>query len=221
MHIGVFDSGIGGKSIADALGQAYPGARISYVHDSEHMPYGDRSAPDVQHLTETAILGLLGCDVIIIACNTATAVAIEYLRKRYPEQLFIGLEPMVKPAVNRTNTGMITICATPATLASKRYYKLKETYAHGIQIYEPDCSDWARMIEHNQIDDRKIAHMVEESRNLNSDVVVLACTHYHWIRSRIEQLAGPNVTVLDPSAAIVSRVAELLPSLRQAQDETE
>lgn len=210
MNIGVFDSGIGGKAVANSLSKAFPTAHITYVHDAEHMPYGNRTSSDVRILTDLAIQPLLGSDVIVIACNTASAMAIEYLRETYPDQLFIGLEPMVKPASAMTKTSSITICATPATLKSDRYAGLKERFAQGIQIFEPDCSEWAYMIEHNSIDDQKITTMVQESHEHNSDVIVLACTHYHWIRERIEELAGPEITVLDPSRAISARVLSVL-----------
>ncbi len=210
MHIGVFDSGIGGKSVANALTNAFTHARIDYVHDAEHMPYGSQTAANVRRFTEKAIQPLLGCDVIVIACNTATAAAIEYLRETYQDQLFIGLEPMVKPAVAHTKTGVITVCATPATLASERYKNLKKRFAQHTHVVEPDCHEWAYMIEHNKIDDQKISDMVTMSSEKNSDVIVLACTHYHWIRERIEELAGPSVTVLDPSEAVVARIVGLL-----------
>ncbi|MEO5691069.1 MAG: aspartate/glutamate racemase family protein [Candidatus Saccharimonadales bacterium] len=210
MNIGVFDSGIGGKSVANSLTQAFPNATIDYVHDAEHMPYGDKTPDEVRMLTDRAIQPLLGCDVIVIACNTATALAIEYLRNTYKHQLFIGLEPMIKPAVTLTKTGVITVCATPGTLTSDRYKNLKERFAQYVTVIEPDCSEWAYMIEHNQIDDQKIRDMVTISHEKNSDVIVLACTHYHWIRERIEDLAGPEITVLDPSEAIAHRVVDIL-----------
>ncbi len=210
MNIGVFDSGIGGKAVANSLAKAFPSAQIHYVHDTEHMPYGNKTPEEVRALTDRGIQPLLGSDVIVIACNTASALVIEYLRNSYPRQLFIGLEPMVKPAAAMTKTGVITVCATPATLRSERYAGLKKRFAYNIHIVEPDCSEWAYMIEHNSIDDQKISDMVMMSREHNSDVIVLACTHYHWIRERIEELAGPAVTVLDPSEAIANRVAEVL-----------
>ena len=211
MKLGVFDSGIGGEAIASSLKNAFPEATILTVNDREHLPYGDREPAEIIMLTDTAIRPLLSakCDVIIIACNSATAAAIETLRERYPQQKFIGLEPMVKPAATLTKTGVITICATPATLASERYKRLKDTFATDITIYEPDCSSWARMIEDNTINERLIAGMVNRSIEQNSDVVVLACTHYHWIKHLITQLAGDNIEVLDPSDAIVRRVKTL------------
>lgn len=212
MKIGVFDSGIGGEAVAASIRKAFPEIDIVVVNDRTHMPYGDRTTPDVRNLTNAAIQPLLEqkCDVIIIACNTATALAIEWLREKYPKQLFFGLEPMVKMARNRTHTNVITICATPATLGSARYQHIKNEFASDATVIEPDCHDWARMIEDNEINEAKISEMVELCKEQNSDVIVLACTHYHWIREEIEQLAGPNVTVLDPSEAIVNRVAELL-----------
>lgn len=212
MKIGVFDSGIGGEAVAASLKDAYPNADVITVNDREHVPYGTRQADEVLRLTNTAIQPLLQetCDIIVIACNTATAVAIEWLRETYPEQLFIGLEPMIKPAAAATKTSIITVCATPATLTSKRYKSLKATYAHGITVLEPDCSDWAHMIEHKKIDEQHIVETINKSNEQNADVIVLACTHYHWIREQIEATAGPSIIVMDPSAAIVRRVAELL-----------
>src|SRR5690606_15791182 len=92
------------------------------------------------------------CDIIIIACNTATMTAIKTLRNKYPEQEFIGIEPMVKPAASMTKTGTFAVCATPVTVASKRYKWLVDTYASSSRIIEPDCSTWAPMIEKNTVD---------------------------------------------------------------------
>lgn len=212
MKIGVFDSGIGGKSIADSLARDFPQAEVDYVHDSAHVPYGGREQEEIVTLTENAIQPLLkgACDCIVIACNTATAAAIEYLREKYPRQKFIGLEPMIKPAVLASKTGIVAICATPFTLRSKRYIDLKRRFADTATIIEPDCSDWAKMIEHNKIDDEKIEKVITEIRTENADVIVLACTHYHWIKSKIIERAGNHVIVLDPSQAISKRVASVL-----------
>jgi len=212
MKIGVFDSGIGGKSIVESLTRDFPEAQISYVQDAEHVPYGGRETQEIITLTETAIQPLLdnSCDCIVLACNTATAAAIDYLRDTYPHQKFIGLEPMVKPASELTRSGIITVCATPYTLSSTRYSHLKEQYTHNITVLEPDCSDWARMIEHNEIDDAKIEQVISSSLDKESDVIVLACTHYHWIKDKIKLLVGSRATVLEPSETISRRVAELL-----------
>jgi glutamate racemase len=212
MKIGVFDSGIGGKAIADSLARDFPEAEIIYIHDSEHVPYGGREETEIIKLTETALKPILEgvSDCIVIACNTVTAAAIEYLREKYPREKFIGLEPMVKPAAALTKSGVIAICATPYTLQSNRYQGLKELYAKNVEIIEPDCSEWAAMIERNSIDSQIIQTTVQDIVAKKADVIVLACTHYHWIKELIINEVGDKVKVLDPSEAISRRVASLL-----------
>lgn len=212
MKIGVFDSGIGGKSIAMRLERDYPEHEVLYASDSEHVPYGSRPSEEVIRLTELAIQPLLAarCDVVVLACNTATAAAIDYLRQKYLDIPFVGLEPMVKPAAERTSTGIIAICATPSTLRSERYQVLKEKYAHNITVLEPNCSQWAYMIEHNQVQHDHIANTINEVLAQRADVIVLACTHYHWIRDEIVGLAAGRAEIIDPSEAISRRVGVVL-----------
>lgn len=212
MKLGVFDSGIGGEAIAAALKREFPTATIHTVNDKANVPYGDRPIDEVRSLTDTAIQPLLRmqCDVIIIACNTATAAAIDWLRLNYPTQLFIGIEPMVKSAVQATKTGVIAICATPATLSSPHYKQLVQRYSSGATIIEPDCSSWARLIEDNEIHEAKVNETIKECFTQNADVIVLGCTHYHWIKDEINELAKDKAVVLEPSEAIGRRVRSLL-----------
>lgn len=212
MKIGVFDSGIGGKSIADKLRTNFPQEQVIYVDDSIHVPYGNRTQEDIIRLTELAIQPLLiaQCDVIVLACNTATAAAIEYLRLTYPTTPFVGLEPMVKPAALLTQSKVIAVCATPSTLASSRYKALKNDYASDIQILEPDCSKWASMIEDNEIDDEIIIKTINDVCDKGADVIVLACTHYHWIKEEILRTANKRAVVIDPSDSILERVRSIL-----------
>lgn len=212
MKIGVFDSGIGGKSIADKLEIDFPEMQVLYVDDHLHVPYGSRSNDEIIQLTNAAIQPLLAaeCDVIVLACNTATAAAIEYLRDTYPVTPFVGLEPMVGPAVELTKSGIVAMCATPFTLGSDRYNNLKHKYATDVTILEPDCEQWAYMIEHNQVEDKKIADVIADVCENGADVIVLACTHYHWIKEKILEMTNNKVTVIDPSDAISRRVHEIL-----------
>lgn len=212
MKLGVFDSGIGGEAVANMLRQSFPDAEVLVVDDREHVPYGDRSSEDITQLTDAAIQPLLdaGCDVIVIACNSATAAAIETLRSRYTGQHFIGLEPMIKPAAQLTASGIVGVCATPATLGSQRYKKLKRMHAPSLTILEPDCSDWARLIEDNGLNESHVADVIDSLCNEGADVIVLACTHYHWIRTIIEETADGRAKVIDPSTAIVQRIHSLL-----------
>ncbi len=212
MHIGVFDSGIGGEAIALALAETFPDATLQVVNDRTHVPYGDRESSEIFMLTDAAIQPLLAadCDVIVIACNTATTLALPRLRTTYPQQRFIGIEPMIKPATVLTKAGVVAVCATPATLASSRYHELLATYASDTEIIEPDCHDWASLIENNEMNRAHIAKMVGGVKNKNADVIVLGCTHYHWIKDEIIREAGPAISVLEPSAAIGERIKQLL-----------
>ena len=207
MRIGIFDSGIGGEAIARDLARAFSDSTIMTVNDRKNVPYGSRKAEEIIRLTNTAIQPLLlgNYDYIVIACNTATAVAIEWLRATYPSQVFIGLEPMVKPAALLTHSKVVAICATPATLASDRYNDLKKEYLD-ITCIEPDCASWATMIEDSQVHESYIRQEIESSIAQGADVIVLACTHYHWIRELIETIVRDRAIVIDPSQAIVDRI---------------
>jgi len=187
--IGVFDSGVGGKSVAAAIRKAFPDWHVIDVDDKEHLPYGTKTPEELKALS-LPILNTLSksCDIIVIACNTVTTTIIEDLRASLPVPL-IGLEPMVKPAAEQTKSGVIAVCATPATLASNRYQWLKDTYAQGKKVVEPDCSDWTSMIESNQVDRNHIEDRIEEALNQGADVIVLGCTHYHWIEKLIKEIA--------------------------------
>ena len=212
MKIGVFDSGIGGKAVADTLQLDYPSAQIIYVDDRAHVPYGSRSQDDIVSLTDQAIQPLLqqACDVIVLACNTATAAAIEILRLRYPGIPFIGLEPMVRPAMSMTTSGVVAICATPFTIKSERYVNLKHEYASTVTVLEPDCSEWATMIENDKTDVQEIADAINEVCDAGADVIVLACTHFHWIEDLIVAIAGDRAIVINPADAISKRVKTLI-----------
>ena len=211
MRIGVFDSGVGGEAVAHDLAIAFANADIITVNDRKHVPYGNRPAEEIIKLTDAAIQPLLlgNNDYIVIACNTATAIAIEWLRATYPSQRFIGLEPMIKPATELTKSGIFAIFATPATLASIRYQNLRKNYLYGKICLEPDCSSWASMIENSTIDEAQIQQTVESILADSADVIVLACTHYHWIRELIEQVVDGRAIIIDPSNAIIQRIKQL------------
>ena len=212
MKLGTFDSGIGGEAVAAALQVAFPDAEIVTVNDKANIPYGDKLPHEVISLTDVAIQPLLQahCNVIILACNTATAEAIEPLRLKYPTQKFIGIEPMIKPAAELTKTHTIAVCATPATLASQRYGRLVSKYAAHLDIIEPDCSQWAYLIENNQLNRSQVERTINDVCARGADVIVLGCTHYHWIKDLIVELAAGRAQVLEPSQAIARRVKQLL-----------
>jgi glutamate racemase len=212
MKLGVFDSGIGGEAVAAALRITFPEADIITVNDRSHLPYGDKTPKQVVHFTDTAIQPLIAvsCDVIILACNTATALAIETLRQTYPHQKFIGIEPMIKTAASLTQNKTVAVCATPATLASQRYRELVEKYGRELTIIEPDCSSWAYMIENDEINHQIVEKIITDVCEQGADVIVLGCTHYHWIKDVINAIANGRSIVIEPSEAIGRRVQQLL-----------
>jgi glutamate racemase len=212
MKLGVFDSGIGGETLVQFLQRTFPEAEILSVNDHEHIPYGDKTKDEVIRLTDAAIQSLLAaqCDVIVLACNTATANAIETLRGRYPRQKFVGIEPMIKSAAQLTKTHTIAVCATPATLASERYYQLTQKYGTHLEILEPDCSQWAYWIENNQINRSHVEDTINNVCKRGADVIVLGCTHYHWIKDLITEVAAGRAQIIEPSEAIGRRVWQLL-----------
>jgi glutamate racemase len=145
MKIGVFDSGIGGLSVANSIGRAIPEIEVVFRYDTaDHFPYANKSPDQIYEFVIPIFKQLIeeGCEVIVVACNTVTTTLIDRLRKQFSVPL-VGIEPMVKPAAERTKSGVVTVCATPATLASERYHKLKRAYANNITVIEPDCSDWS------------------------------------------------------------------------------
>ena len=209
MNLGVFDSGVGGEAVARALARYFPDADILTINDHEHVPYGNKTPEQVRRFTEAAIQPLLGRDAIIIACNTATMFALPYLRETYPQQQFIGIEPMVKPAAQLTKSGIICVCAPPGTLASERYNDLKSTYATHCRVIEPDCSDWATMIQQRAVSEQSIRDTILPALDEGADVIVLGCTHYHWIKELIERIVDGRAVVIEPSEAVARRVKEV------------
>ena len=215
MKIGVFDSGIGGKNVATAIKKAFPEDTVIFRNDPEHVPYGLRTPTEILELLTPVFQKLIadGCDVVVIACNTVSTTLVPALRERFDVPL-VALVPMVKPAVRQTKSKVIAICATPATLNSPRYFELKEEFADGVTVLEPDCSDWAYLIEHNRADEAKIEERINEVLDKGADVIVLGCTHYHWIEDEIKSLAKGRATVLQPEAAIIRQLTRVLAPLR-------
>jgi glutamate racemase len=212
--IGVFDSGVGGLSVVKAIQKEIPELEVIFKNDAAHVPYGQRDLKEIYGFTKPIIQSLVdeGCDVIVIACNTVTTNLIPQLREDFSVPL-VGMEPMVKPAAQASKTGIIAVCATRRTLESPRYQWLKDNYAKGIKVLEPDCSDWALMVESNQIDRKKIEDIVNGVCGENGDVIVLGCTHYHWIEEIIRDCAAGRATVLQPEVPVIAQLKSVIERL--------
>lgn len=214
MHIGVFDSGRGGELIAAGLRNLMPEHDFIVVNDREHVPYGSRSNEEILRLTGAAIQPLIAeCPIIVIACNTATMAAISALREQYPLTFFVGTEPMIKPAGSTSNSHHVTVLATPLTLQSDRYRLLKAQYAQGLTIDEPSTHHWAKAIEEGASDTIDFAELAA-SVNQGSDTIILACTHYLALTSRLAR-EFPSVEILEPTRAIAQQIGRLFPQAQR------
>lgn len=214
MKIGVFDSGVGGQSVANAISKAMPEHEVIFKNDAVHIPYGTKTVQEIFNYSLPIIKSLQddGCRVIVIACNTLSTNAINELRQELSVPL-IAVEPMVKPAVNQTKTKVVAVCATPRTLSSKRYAELKQLYAVGVNVLEPDCSHWTELIESNSMDKQMLRSSIEDLINQQADVIVLGCTHYHWIEKDIKTIAGSRALVLQPEPAIITQLQRVISQL--------
>jgi Glutamate racemase len=208
MNIGIFDSGSGGRFVAAKLSKILPNHNYRVIDDRAHAPYGERSYDDIRQLTFTAIQPLLDCDIIALACNTATAAAINDLRSAYPDKIFVGFEPMIKPAAARSVSRHITLLATKATAYSKRTEELIDLYASDLTIDRIGTIDWARKIDSNETDKITLDVVAESVKN-NSDTIIIGCTHYIALMPRLEKLF-PDVTILEPTEAIARHIESLV-----------
>lgn len=212
VKIGVFDSGVGGKSVAQAIQLALPDAEVLFVHDTpEHFPYAIKSPDEIYGYILPIFQNLADerCDAIVVACNTVSTTLIKRLRGAFAVPM-VALEPMVKPAAALTQSGVVAVCATPTTLKSERYAWLKATYGNACTFLEPDCADWSALIEHNQMNEKRIRESIDPALRQGADVIVLGCTHYHWIETEVKQIVQGRAKVIQPEAAVVAQLKRVL-----------
>lgn len=215
-RIGIFDSGIGGLTIAAAVRRALPSEHLVYFGDNAHVPYGERTAGEILALSTAITEALLdkGCRSIVIACNTASNAALSPLRERFPHIPFVGMEPAVKPAVEHTRTGVVGVLATKATVEGRSMAAIVERFAKGVEVIQQACPGLAQRIDNGDFDTVEtevlLRNWIEPMLERGIDALVLGCTHYPLVRPLIERIAGPGVRVIEPSAAIARRLAQLL-----------
>ena len=220
MHVGVFDSGIGGLSVLRAVRESMPYAVLSYFADSAHAPYGERADGHVLERSHKVAKHLIdqGAKVLVLACNTATAIAIDRLRARWPALPMVGVEPGLKPAVALSRTRRVAVMATPATLRSDRFERLAQTHAGTAFVHRIPCPGLAALIEGGDLAHPRLLELLAEHcasiKRFEVDVVVLGCTHYSFVRDGIERLLGPGVTVIDTAQAVANQVVRLSGPMR-------
>ena len=219
--VGVFDSGVGGLSVLRALHAALPQARFVYVADSAHAPYGERSNAYVLERSRRIASHLMaeGAAALVVACNTATAVAIGQLREAWPHLPVVGIEPGVKPAIAATRNGRIGVMATTATLASPKFRLLLDAQGNAKTVIVPRaCPELARLIEECQFDAPALRLAIRQHcdalRELGVDTVVLGCTHYAFVREAIQAEMGSEVQIVDTADAVARHAAARFAGVR-------
>jgi len=214
--IGIFDSGIGGISVLRAIRELLPTENLIYVGDQIHIPYGSRPMEQIRDFSEAITNFLLSkkSKIIVVACNTASAAALIYLRELFPDYKFVGMEPAVKPAVEHTRTGNVGVLATPATFQGILYTSVVERFANGVILFQDTCQGLVQQIEQGDLEGAITRSILERALgpmiNKNIDTIVLGCTHYPFVIPLIEDIAGKNVRVIDPAPAVAKQVHRLL-----------
>lgn len=216
LGIGVFDSGIGGLTVAAAIRQALPDEQLRYVGDTLHMPYGQRSLDEVRRFSVaiTAVLLERGCKLIVVACNTASGAALKELRERWPGVPFVGMEPAVKPAAEQSRSRVVGVIATTATFQTEVYASVVERFGSGVEVIHQPCPGLVRAIEAGELDtpatETLLRGWLEPMMARGIDALVLGCTHYPLVRPLIERILGPGVRVIDPAPAVARQVGRVL-----------
>lgn len=214
--IGVFDSGVGGVSVLRAIRALMPEEDVIYFGDQAHVPYGSRSMEEIQRFSEaiTRFLLAAGAKIIVVACNTASAAALQFLRAQFPEIPFVGMEPAVKPAAEHTQSGVVGVLATPATFQGALYASVVERFANGVTLLQHTCPGLVRQIEKGDLDGPETRRILEDALlpmlQQGIDTVVLGCTHYPFVIPLIQEIAGENVRVIDPAPAVARQTRRVL-----------
>lgn len=218
-RVGIFDSGIGGLSVWREIRRQHPHLETQYVADQIHIPYGARSKTQVLDFSRgiTRFLIERGCQAIVVACNTASAVALQRLRQEFPEHAFVGMEPAVKPAAELSRRGVVGVLGTQATLEGDLFQGTLERHASDVVVVRQACPGLVECIEAGETAgpelEKLLRGFLRAPLQAGADVLVLACTHYPLVRETIERLAGPGVQVLDPAPAIARQLGRCLGSM--------
>lgn len=219
--IGVFDSGVGGLSIVMEVRKALPSAGIIYYADNAHCPYGEKTDAFIIERARFITKHLIskGADIIVVACNTATAAAIKTLREVFSDYKFIGMEPAVKPASTETQTGIIGVLATVSTLNAEKYHSIKERFAGSTQVIEAVGKGFVEIVEQGITGGPLAESIVRKSIrplvDAGVDNIVLGCTHYPFLKDTIVKVAHElapdrDIKIIDPSPAVVAHLMDVM-----------
>ena len=213
--VGIFDSGAGGLSVFREIRKLLPEERYIYYSDNAHCPYGEKGREYIIDRSREITRFLLdkGCEIIVVACNTATAAAISTLREEFPVR-FIGMEPAIKPAAQATKTGVVGVLATAGTLKATKYLDTREKWAQNVKIVEHIGQGFVELVENGILTGTEAESVVEKSvRPLieaGADTIVLGCTHYPFLSETIIKTAGQPITLIDPAPAVARHLLEVM-----------
>jgi glutamate racemase len=216
--IGVFDSGVGGISVLKHIHALLPHEDLLYVADSKYAPYGSRTPAEItRRCFEIAdFLIAKNAKALVVACNTATAAAIDAMRAKYDLPI-IGMEPAVKPAAAATKSGIVGVLATVGTLKSAQFAALLENYGRNVEVVTQACVGLVECIERGELTSQTTLELVQQYckplLDEGADTIVLGCTHYPFVRPLIEQTVGSEVTLIDTGAAVAKHLQQRLLAL--------
>jgi glutamate racemase len=213
--IGIFDSGVGGTSIWKEINTLLPGEHTLYLADSKNAPYGGKSKEEIITLCvkNTEFLMANDCKMIVVACNTATTNAIDYLRINYRIP-FVGIEPAIKPAALRSESKTVGVLATKGTLSSSLFHSTSENHANGIEIIEREGTGLVPLVEAGKIDTAETRKLLKiyltPMIDAGIDHLVLGCTHYPYLIPLIRELLPGHVTIIDSGEAVARQTKAIL-----------
>ena len=218
--IGIFDSGVGGLSVFREIRKVLPEQSYIYYSDNAHCPYGEKSREYIIDRTRaiTQMLIEKGCEIIVVACNTATAAAISTLREEFPIK-FIGMEPAIKPAAQATKTGVVGVLATAGTLKATKYIDTRAKWAQNVKIVEHIGQGFVELVENGSVcgpaAETTVSASLKPLLDADADTIVLGCTHYPFLIDTIKKVASETypdreITVIDPAPAVARHLVEVM-----------
>lgn len=220
---GIFDSGIGGLSVFREIRKLLPQENYIYYSDNAHCPYGEKTREYIIDRSRaiTSFLISKGADIIVVACNTATAAAISTLRAEFPDTRFIGMEPAIKPAALSTQTGVIGVLATAGTLKADKYLLNRDKWSDNVRIAEHVGQGFVELVESGRTSGTEAEEVIKESLkpllDEGADRIVLGCTHYPFLTETIRRMAeklqpGRTIEIIDPAPAVAQHLVEVMKS---------
>ncbi len=213
--IGVFDSGLGGLSVLIELRKALPNADMTYVADRARAPYGSRSLDEVRAISRDIVHWMAdrAISTVVLACNTASAAALETLREENRDLAFVGMEPAVKPAAESTRSGVIGVLATRATFQGRLFQSLVSRHAGATTVLSRACPRWVELVERGLVDgplvEEAVRREVEPLLTAGADLLVVGCTHFSFLIPAIREVAGEGVRIIDPAPAVAAQTVRV------------